>query len=276
MWEQIAGLSLKTISWGGILAFFAGLITILRKIQPITTLTSSNFEKTLLTKEKRMLVNLLRFLYHSLIYTIVIGFVFYCFYGLYSSTYLHVSKEFMFILPNVISYILIISSMILINTSIAEKSIIERITSNKKIHAITFLVLLAVFVLSSTLFIPSLFVPIVINGNFNYSNNKELFIICLFFAAMFFIYSTVMMGGMKFSLSQYEKKKKMDSGEYFYIQENESSDKWYVYYPTNSDLYLLGDTLSTKETNVFRTMQKKDLLAQKIYVQRRSDEEAES
>ncbi|OMD66092.1 hypothetical protein, partial [Paenibacillus odorifer] len=158
---------------------------------------------------------------------------------------------------------------------ISEKSIIERITSNKKIHAITFLVLLAVFVLSSTLFIPSLFVPLVINGNFDYSNNTELFIICLFFAAIFFIYSTVMMGGMKFSLSQYEKKKKMDSGEYFYIQENESSDKWYVYYPTNSDLYLLGDTLSPKETNVFRTMQKKDLLAQKIYVQRRSDEEAD-
>lgn len=275
MWEQIVGLSLKTISWGGVLAFLVSIITILRKIQPITTLTSSNFEKTLLTKEKRMLVNLLRFLYHSLIYMIVISFVFYCFYRLYSGAYFHVSKKFMNVLPNVFANILIISSMILMNTSISEKSIIERITTNKIIHAITFLLVLAVYILSSTIFIPSLFVPLLFNGTFDYSHNTELFALCLIFATVFFIYSIVIMGGMKFSLSQYEKKKKMDSGEYFYIQENESSDKWYVYYPTNSDLYLLGDTLSPKDTNVFRTLQKKDLLAQKIYVQRRSDEEAE-
>ncbi|MEK4207139.1 hypothetical protein [Paenibacillus sp. FSL R10-2788] len=275
MWEQIAGLSLKTISWGGILAFFAGLITILRKIQPITTLTSSNFERTMLTKEKRMLIKLLRFIFQSLIYMFVLGFALYCFYGLYTNTFLNISKKTMQVIPSIFSFVLFSSSMFLSHLILSEKSIVERITGNRKVYVLTFLITFTLFILSSTLFIPSLIAPLVIKGEIQYNNNSELLVVVVAFAMIFFIYSIVMMGGSKFYLSQLDKKLKISSGEYFYIQENESSDKWYVYYPTNSDLYLLGDTLSPKETNVFRTMQKKDLLAQKIYVQRRSDEEAE-
>ncbi|MEI2395735.1 hypothetical protein [Paenibacillus phytohabitans] len=272
MWEQLAGLSIKTLSWGGLIAFLAALIPVVKKIQPITTLTSSNFERTLLTKEKRMLVKLFRFIIQSIIYMAVIEFLLYCFYGLYSNTYFEIPKKIMIVLPNVFSYILVISSMILINTSISEKSLIERITSNKKIHAITFLILLSVFILSATLFIPLLFAPLLINGGIKYSNNSELFAVFLVFVMIFFVYSIVIMGGMKFSLTQFEKKRNMESGDYFYIQENDTSEKWYVYYPTSDDLYLLGDTPSTKETNVFKTMAKKELLTQKIHVQRLQEE----
>jgi hypothetical protein len=76
VWDQLAGLSLKTLSWGGLVAFIAALIPVVRKMQPITTLTSSNFERTLLTKEKRILVKFMLFVTQALIYLGVIGFFF--------------------------------------------------------------------------------------------------------------------------------------------------------------------------------------------------------
>ncbi|MNC05873.1 hypothetical protein D3C75_533710 [compost metagenome] len=274
MWEQIIGLSfIKTISWGGLVAFLATLLTQLRKIQPITTLTSSNFERTLLTKEKRMLVKLFSFIIQSIIYMVIIGFLSFCFYVLYSNTYYKIPRKFMTVLPNFLSYMLIISSAILIYISISEKSLIERITSNKKTHARTFTVTLVAFVLSSIFFIPSMFAPLMIDGGIEYSNNTELSVIILIIVTFSFVYSMAIMSAMKFSLSQLEKKMKKASGDYFYIQENEDSEKWYVYYPTSNDLFLLGDTPLSKETNVFKTMGKKELLARKIYVQRTTNEE---
>jgi hypothetical protein len=274
MWEQIVGLSfIKTISWGGLVAFLAALISIVKKIHPITTLTSSNFERALLTKEKRVLVKLSRFIMQSIIYMAVIGFVSFCFYGLYSNTYFKIPKKFIIMLPNVLSYIVIISSSILINISISEINLIGRLTSNKKTHAITFITTLAVFVLSSTFFIPSIFASLLINGGIKYSNNTELSLIILIFVTFWFVLSIAIVGGMKFSLSQFDKKLNIASGDYFYIQENETSEKWYVYYPTSNDLFLLGDTPLSKETNVFKTMGKKELLEKKIYVQHSSDQE---
>lgn len=211
-----------------------------------------------------MLIKLLRFIFQSLIYMFVLGFALYCFYGLYTNTFLNISKKTMQVIPSIFSFVLFSSSMFLSHLILSEKSIVERITGNRKVYVLTFLITFTLFILSSTLFIPSLIAPLVIKGEIQYNNNSELLVVVVAFAMIFFIYSIVMMGGSKFYLSQLDKKLKISSGEYFYIQENESSDKWYVYYPTNSDLYLLGDTLSPKETNVFRTMQKKDLLAQKF------------
>lgn len=210
---------------------------------------------------------------HSLIYLGVIGFVYYCFYGLYTNSFLNISAKTMQVIPSVLSYVLFISSFVLIHLTFSEISIVERLTGSRKVYVISFLITFALFVTSSTLYIPSLFLLSVVNEDFSYGNNKELFVLIIGFAIIFFMYSLAAMAGMKFVLSQFDKKLKISNGEYFYIQENDTSEKWYVYYPTNNNLYLLGDTPLPQKTNVFKTMDKKELLAQKIYVHRSNDEE---
>lgn len=274
MWEQLAGLSFKTLSWGGLVAFIAALIPVVRKIQPITTLTSTNLEKTLLTKEKRLFVKLTLFFTHSIMYLGVIGFFYYCFYGLYTNKFFEISVDAMQIVSALLAYALFISSMFLFHLAFSEKSLIERISGNRKKFIVTYLTTLSIFITSATFYIPSLSASLVIESNYSHKNTRELMVLIVVYVLFFFIYSIGIMAVLKALTAQMDKKLNLISGESFYIhlQENDSK-KWYVYYPTSTDLFLLGDTPSSKLTNVFMTLPKKDLLAKKIHVQRSSDEE---
>lgn len=116
---------------------------------------------------------------HSLIYLGVIGFVYYCFYGLYTNSFLNISAKTMQVIPSVLSYVLFISSFVLIHLTFSEISIVERLTGSRKVYVISFLITFALFVTSSTLYIPSLFLLSVVNEDFSYGNNKELFVLII-------------------------------------------------------------------------------------------------
>ncbi|AIQ68701.1 hypothetical protein [Paenibacillus graminis] len=269
MWNQIAEFPfIKTLGWGSIIIFIGTLVTQIRKLQPITTLSSTNVEKLLYSKEMRISVNMLTFLFHAFITTTISSGLCFLLYEVYTNFFNHATIEFFNIVTFVIFGFAMVSLLILFISANFKKGIIEVLFKSRDGRINSTLIILSIFAITSFCLFPNILVTSVITGNVGYKNNAELFAIFLAFLLVLTPVSSFNLVVLKRIWKLILKKLRSYSGEYYYILLDGNANKWFVYHQIEKDLFLIGDSELTEDSKVFKTIEKKELITKNIFVYR--------
>ncbi|MEI2281670.1 hypothetical protein [Paenibacillus polysaccharolyticus] len=256
MWNQIVeGFSFSKIGgWSSIFIAAVTLFTFLRKNQVITTLTSTNVEKLISSKEKRILIKIIHYFFY-----IFIGFIFSIFLTiLYYNIGVKIDFSFILFLIGAVLYLIVVYIMI------TKKSIFDnKLTRARNIflsmnifiaHLFCFLSVVPVYVatyLSSTDFSITL------------DQTHELYVcvMALVVSSVLFITWHLITGVQlreKFSEYQYQ---------CFYIIDQEDKNvSWFIYHLIDKDRFLLGDKEYKEDANVFRIEERTKIFSEKIHL----------
>ncbi|MEK4189962.1 hypothetical protein [Paenibacillus sp. FSL L8-0494] len=269
MWNQIAEFPLfKTLGWGSVIIFIGTLVTQIKKLQPITTLSSTNVEKLLYTKEMRISVNVLTFIFHAFITTMISSGLSFLLYEVYTNFFIDVTIQSLNIVTFVFFGIAMLSLLILFISVNFKKGIIEILFKSRDGRINSTLIILAIFAITSFCMFPNILVSSVIIGDVDYENNAELFAIFLAFLLVLTPVSSFNLVVLKRVWKLILKKLRSYSGEYYYILQDGDAKRWFVYHQIEKDLFLIGDSVLTEDSKVFKTIEKKELITMKIFVYR--------
>ncbi|WP_440960526.1 hypothetical protein ACN6KS_22505 [Paenibacillus nitricinens] len=258
MWSQLAEIPLiKALGWGSFVLIIGSIVTYLRKIQVVTSLTSTKVERLLFTKEKRLFVNLIQYLMQTLFAVLAFCFLTPFFYE-YGITH---SAVLVFISVAVVSYI------VLMYISLTNENFLDR-KLKRGTTALISVSILFVHILCLFMIIPGYLAVVLLNEsdatNINLTGDLWLLILGLILFLMF-------ISGVLVTFTRHTAKLLFDKfnrflDEYFYITEKETSIKWFIYYPIDNDYILLGNKEVTDNATIYRTLERKKVLEEKIYL----------
>ncbi|MCL6605617.1 MAG: hypothetical protein K6T94_22360 [Paenibacillus sp.] len=258
MWSQLAEIPLtKALGWGSFVLFFGSIVTYLRRMQVVTSLTSTKVEKLLFTKEKRLFVNLIQYLLQTLfaVMTFCIFTLLFYEYGTNNSAVL------MFISVAVISYLM------LIYISLTDENFLDR-KLKRGTTALISVIILFVHILCLFMIIPGYFAVVLLNESDTTNINLIEDLWMLFLGIVLFL---MFISGVLVLFTRHTSKLLFDKfnrflDEYFYITEKDTSTKWFIYHPIDNDYILLGNKEVPDNAIIYRTVERKKILEEKIYM----------
>lgn len=245
------GLGAKYIS---IASVAIGLIAMIFKTQPLTLLTSTKIEKVYFSKEKNFLVgmgNIIVLSNVAFLFSILLTWVFFI---------LEVDGGFLNI-----SFIIYVLALIMsgyftfLKKKGCEKERRNRILSFASLF-IAFLQLYSIFpvTLSDALKKEELFLD----------NAKQNIYLILFLCLGMFIVNTVFTIFSKGIFEHYRSIWRDYSKEVFYIINEDSKKRWYIYHLIDRNNMLLGDSIDIKKAAIFKILSKEELFKQEVFTYR--------
>lgn len=256
MWDQIVGfLSNKLIGAGGLVAILGAIILPLLKAQPITALTSTKLERILFTKERRASVKLAYFIVQwgiSCTLPILIAFFLYT---------IHIS----FIVVTCIIIVASFTYMTLQYIISTEKSLLDKYLPNG-INLLLSMIFLLVHTTLIFVALPSFYAAAASSGNFSADGEIPAGFwtaMAILFAINCFVNLFLLISARSI-FKEFIKKFNKYLSEGFYIVEENSDKKWYVFHPTDKDNILLGNKESAEEATEFRIIARKKVLEHTI------------
>lgn len=258
----------KALGWGWLLPILLSSVPFIWKFQPVTTLTSTKFERVLFSKEKRLSLKVLG----------VIGNVIMAFFasiGSYTIYFaLYNTKLFKSHYSYIDTTITIIATMFLVSTIILflvgnfnwklkapKYSIFEWILNSREKRLLWVFSFHMVFIVSCFSLLPSSLAGEVTKGNIHFANKTVI----ITFGVALLITNSFLVAATKAIFKSIIKKFARYTGETFFYEE-EDSVRWYIYHLATKDTYLLGDAVNPDDAKVFKTIAKEELLSQRIYV----------
>ncbi|MEI2396137.1 hypothetical protein [Paenibacillus phytohabitans] len=269
MIEEIIELPIvKTLGWGGMISLLGIVIPFIWRLNPITTLTSTKFERILFSKEKRLSV---KFFWNVgtiflSIFFFVILFSFY--FALFSTKHFTNNKSEIDLTILVISILFFCSISILYIVSnfnfslkVSKYGITYWIFNSRNKKLTWILSIYFLYLVSSFSLLPSAFADLV-------NERKKLTSDDLFLGiALLLINNLVLVIISKMIFRALIKKFARYIGETFYY-DGDDGQRWYIYHLADKSTYLLGDAVDPNDSEVFTTIEKSELLSKKINVYR--------
>jgi hypothetical protein len=260
VWSQITEWPVitKISGLGSILVFIGTLVAFIRKNQIITTVTSTKIEQLFFSKEKKLYVKLFKFF---------MNFIFSVLCSCLLIVFLYEIK----ISSSIVYWILwgaVISYIILLYISYFKLEIFNRLipkTYNLMVVFIIFIFHIACLFSVIPGFLVSTLLESQLSINFNEIEHLLSAILIVFLSIIFVNFCFVALTIQ--TATQLLKRYGKYSEESFYIKTQENI-KWYIYYPIDSEYFLLGNELHIEEATVFRTEKRSDILLEKIYLLR--------
>lgn len=252
LWNQITEMiNNKIISAGGIVTILGTIFLFIFNAQPITALTSTKLEKVLFTKERRASVRIVYFILQwiiSCIATLISAIFFY-------SIHISFSAVACIFLATSITYLFV---QYIIST---EKTLLDKYLKKTLSLSISVMLLLAHIILIFIAF-PSFFAAIMNSSKLTGLTNvpSDYWLSIGVFAIIICGFNILALLNVRNTLREFSKKINKFISEGFYINEKDSSVKWYIYHPIDKDNILLGNKEPNGEATEFRIIERKKVL----------------
>lgn len=258
----------KTLGWGGIISFLVIVIPFIWRLNPITTLTSTKFERILFSKEKRLSVRIFWDV-GTLILSIFFFVVLFSFYfALFSTKHFTDNKSEIDVTILIISiiffcsiYVLYIVSNFNLSLKFSKYGIAYWFFNSKNKKLMWILSIYFLYLISGFSLLPSAFADL-INERKNFTRDDlSLGIVLLLINNLtLVIISKMIFRALIKKFARY-------TGETFYY-DGEDGQRWYIYHLAEKSTYLLGDSVDPNDAKVITTIDKSEILSKKINVYR--------
>ncbi|MCL6601238.1 MAG: hypothetical protein K6T94_00035 [Paenibacillus sp.] len=258
----------KALGWGWIVSLLGIVITLIWELNPVTTLTSTKFERILFSKEKKVSVRIIRNI-GTIILSIVFSVVLFSIYVMLYNTEQFTSDQTNIDISMLIIAIVFLCSMTIlfivgnfnVPLKVSKYGLIYWSFNSKEKKLIWIFSVYLLYVVSGFSLLSSAFADAFTGGEDLTGDNLSIFIIILLTNNMFLVAISKMI------FTVLIKKFARYTGETYYYDENDGQ-RWYIYHLAEKSTYLLGNTVDPKNTEVFTTIEKSELLSKKINVYR--------